>query len=437
MLADTCPRDASVAAASAPPIRIVPISISQNVAWTASSSVMYALCQWGTLVSFARLGTPEGLGQFAFALALSAPVMMFLQLQLRTVQVTDAQDRFALADYLALRVVSSTVGTGVVLALAAATGGSPATIAVAALVAGVKALDGVADVLHGAWQKLERLDVPAKLLTLNGVASLAALALALVRGASVPVAVAGSLAGSAVALAAAAWVTHASLRESLWPAPGVLRRMHALCGTALPLGLVMALISLTANIPRYFIQHSLGERELGVFAALTYVIAAGTTLVSAVGYALTPGMARAFDAGDSQAFIGRAWKLVSIAAAIGVASTLLAALFARPLLQFAYGAEYAGSADVFVRAMASGTLTYMAAAVGFAMSAARCFRAQAPLFVVVVATVFAGSAVWIPANGLHGAVSALMLAAAVQLALGSAVLARAIGRGPSRRQAQC
>src|SRR3954454_899772 len=136
MVADTCAGDASVAVAQ--PIRVVPISISQNVAWTASGSVLYALCQWGTLVSFARLGTPEGLGQFAFALALSAPIMMFLQLQLRTVQVTDAQDRFALADYLALRLVSSTVGTGVVVALAAGTGGSPATIAIAALVAGVK-----------------------------------------------------------------------------------------------------------------------------------------------------------------------------------------------------------------------------------------------------------------------------------------------------------
>ena len=433
MVAETCAGDASVAAGSAPPIRILPMSIPRNVAWTASSAAVYSLCQWGMLVSFASFGSPEALGQFAFALALSAPIMMFLQLQLRTVQVTDVQGRFTLADYLALRVFSSSVGAGLVVALAAGTGGSPATIAVAALVAGVKALDGVADVLHGAWQKLERLDVPAKLLTLNGVASLAALALALGNGASVPVAIAGSLAGSMVALAAAVWVTHASLGESFRPKPGALGRMRTLCGLALPLGLVMALISLTSNIPRYFIQHSLGERELGIFAALTYVVTAGTTLVSAVGHSLTPGMARAFASGDSRAFTRRAWKLVSIAAAIGVASTLVAAFFARPVLELAYGAEYARSADVFVRAMAAGTLTYMAAAVGFAMSAARCFRAQAPLFVVVVTAVFAASAAWIPANGLHGAVSALMLGAAVQLVLGGAVVSRAVACGPSGR----
>jgi hypothetical protein len=37
------------------------------------------------LVAFARLATPEALGQFAFA-GPRGPVMMFVQLQLRTVR---------------------------------------------------------------------------------------------------------------------------------------------------------------------------------------------------------------------------------------------------------------------------------------------------------------------------------------------------------------
>ena len=78
---------------------------------------------------------------------------------------------------------------------------------VAAIVAGVKMFDGLADVLYGAWQKLERLEVPAALLMINGAVSLAALALALWAGASVAGAVIGSLAGSIAALIAAAWLT--------------------------------------------------------------------------------------------------------------------------------------------------------------------------------------------------------------------------------------
>ena len=213
-------------------------------------------------MAFARLGTPEGLGQFAFALAASAPVMMFLQLQLRTVQVTDMQARFEFADYLTLRALSSLAGLTIVVVIAAAMGAGRSGIVVAAIVAGVKMFDGLADVLYGAWQKLERLEVPAALLMINGAVSLAALALALWAGASVAGAVIGSLAGSIAALIAAAWLTRSHLRLTFTPTIGPFIA-SARWPVALPLGFVMALISLTSNIPRYFIQAWLGDRELG------------------------------------------------------------------------------------------------------------------------------------------------------------------------------
>jgi O-antigen/teichoic acid export membrane protein len=429
MVAHTYAGDVAVTAGpSLQQARIVPASIPRNVAWTASSSVVYALCQWGMLVAFARLATPEALGQFAFALAVSAPVMMFLQLQLRTVQVTDTIGRFEFADYLTLRVTASVAGLLSVVAIAAAMGLGRPGIVIAALVAGIKLVDGLADVLYGAWQKLERLDIPAALLVTNGAVSLTALAFALWAGAPVAAAVAGSLAGSIAALAGAAWLTRTRLRVSFAPSVGAFRRISEMAGVALPLGVVMALISLTSNIPRYFIQARLGERELGIFAALTYVTAAGMTVVSAVGNSLTPAMAGDFDRADGRAFARRFWMLLAIAAGIGVSGFVTAALFARPVLRAVYGEEYAQSAGVFVHAMALGTVTYMAAAVGFAMSAAKCFRAQVPMFVLVVATVLAGSAAWIPSSGLHGALSALMAGAAVQLALGAALLGPAIRR---------
>jgi O-antigen/teichoic acid export membrane protein len=434
MIAHTYAGHAAVTAAPGPqPVRIVPVSISRNVAWTASSSVVYALCQWGMLVAFARLSSPEALGQFAFALALSAPVMMLLQLQLRTVQVTDTRARFAFADYFALRVASSLAGLVIVVAIAAVTGVRGSGLAIAAMVAAVKVFDGLGDVLYGAWQKLERLDVPAALLIVNGAVSVAALTCALWAGVSVAGAVSGSLAGSIVAFIAAARLTRTHLCVAFVPGGGALRRISELTAVALPLGFVMALISLTSNIPRYFIQGWLGERELGIFAALTYVTAAGMALVSAVGHSLTPAMARDFDRGDRRAFARRFWMLLTVAAGIGLSGLVTAVLFARPLLQVVYGEEYARSAGVFVHAMALGTVTYMAAAVGFAMSAAKCFRAQVPMFILVVAAILAASMAWIPSSGLHGAISALMLGAAVQLSLGAAVLLPAVRLASANR----
>jgi O-antigen/teichoic acid export membrane protein len=63
----------------------------------------------------------------------------------------------------------------------------------------------------------------------------------------------------------------------------------AIFRTALPLGLVLMLISLNTNLPRYVIEHRLGTRELGAFAAVASFMAAGTTIVNALGQAAHPG----------------------------------------------------------------------------------------------------------------------------------------------------
>ena len=54
----------------------------------------------------------------------------------------------------------------------------------------------------------------------------------------------------------------------IFPPRWHLRTLIQLIQLTLPMGLVMMLISLNTNIPRYFIEHYLGERELGIFAAI-------------------------------------------------------------------------------------------------------------------------------------------------------------------------
>ena len=54
-----------------------------NVRWNVLGNVSYALGQWLQLVILARMGGPAAVGAYAFALALTAPVMMFASLCLR------------------------------------------------------------------------------------------------------------------------------------------------------------------------------------------------------------------------------------------------------------------------------------------------------------------------------------------------------------------
>jgi hypothetical protein len=49
-----------------------------NFLWTLSGNVVYAACQWGMLVVLAKLGTHQMVGEFALALAITAPIVVGL-----------------------------------------------------------------------------------------------------------------------------------------------------------------------------------------------------------------------------------------------------------------------------------------------------------------------------------------------------------------------
>ena len=78
------------AGADQDPLVRVP-SLRSNVVWTLIGSLTYALCQWVMLSVLAKWGSPALVGEFALGLAVTAPVFMLTNLQLRAIQATDAR----------------------------------------------------------------------------------------------------------------------------------------------------------------------------------------------------------------------------------------------------------------------------------------------------------------------------------------------------------
>ena len=69
------------------------------------------------LVVLAKFGSPEMVGNFALALAVTAPVFMLTNLQLRAIQAIDVKDQYVYGDYLALRLFGTALALTVILAM--------------------------------------------------------------------------------------------------------------------------------------------------------------------------------------------------------------------------------------------------------------------------------------------------------------------------------
>jgi len=147
-----------------------------SVLWTLAGYASFMVCQWAMLVVVARLGSPEKVGEFALGLTIAAPVILFANLGLRRFQVTDASGRFGFADYFGLRLLMAGLALVAIAALAAGSGYGPA-VAGAILAMGVaKAVESANDVVLGALQRAERMDLVARSMALRGVGGTAALA---------------------------------------------------------------------------------------------------------------------------------------------------------------------------------------------------------------------------------------------------------------------
>jgi O-antigen/teichoic acid export membrane protein len=415
------------------------LTLRQNFSWTFVGNMIYAASQWGMLVVLAKLGSPEMVGQFTLGLAVTAPIILLSNLQLRQIQTTDVDRRYQFGDYLGLRLICTGLGFVAIWIIAFTAGYRWETSLVILVIGVAKALESISDVFHGLFQYHERMDRIALSLMIKGPLSLLLL--------GIGIWLTGNVLGGTIGLAAI-WAVVligydipngvAILKASVEPeqvtsgqnrvlqpsfnAPD----LRSLVGLSLPLGLVMMLISLNVNIPRYFIEHHLGDRELGIFSALSYLMVAGNIVVSALGQSASPRLAQYYAAGKSKDFQNLVVKTVIVGALLGGVSISIAAIAGQQILTILYRPEYADRGYLFLLLMVAAGISYVASFLGYAMTAAQYFRVQMPLFVVATG-ISALACFWlIPRQGLVGAAIAAIVSAIVQAIFSLGVIIHAV-----------
>lgn len=413
-----------------------PLSLRKNFAWTLLGNFVYGGSQWGMLIIIAKLSTPEMVGRFVLALAVAAPVMMFANLNLRAVIATDARKRFSFREYMGLRVITTIAALLMILSIAAAAGWGLELSMVIMAVAAAKAVESISDVFYGLMQQHERMDSVSVSLVIKGLVSLAALsagiyltrgilwgAVGLAAAWTLPLILydiprARSLFASSLRNAGSGW--HAAILPRFSAAP-----LKTLALLALPLGFATLLASLLTNIPRYFIQAAMGERALGIFGAMSFVIIIGARIITALGESASPRLAKYHASKDERGFTALLLKTVGIGALIGAAGIAASFVAGKEILTFLYSAEYTEDVNAFVWLMAAAGIGYSGIFLQYGITAARDFKVQPVIQLVSTVVLLLSCAALIPAYGILGASFALVLSSLSQF-IGNAYAARRI-----------
>jgi O-antigen/teichoic acid export membrane protein len=397
-----------------------------NVSWNLLGSLAYASGQWLQLVILARMGGPAAVGTYAFAVAFTAPVMVFASLCLRFLQASDQRDTYTFHDYLWLRRATTVTAVFAIVMVGWATGVVRDAWAVLLPVCVMRAADAIGDIYYGLWQQRERMSVIAWGLTLNSAGSVALMMAASLLGAGVPGAAAGAALGSCAALLFVHLRTtsDADLRSVVSDSgPVAWRRVFGLSREAAPLGFTVLLGSLQQNVPRFFVQAYGGAAMLGVFAAASQLTATADLVGGALAAAAAPRLGLYHANGDARSFRTLTRNLVVAGALVGVLGVTLSAVAGTWFLVHVYRPEFASGAHMLLVLSAAAGMALVASQLGYSLTSARVITIQPLLLITTLTVLTVCCSAVVPRWSGNGAAWALLAANSVH-ALGSWVVLR-------------
>jgi len=409
--------------------------------WSLVGNGSQAAAQWGVLFLLVRVESPAIVGEYGLAIGLATPFMLLADLQLRTLQGTDFKKAFDFADYMALR------WAALVFAIAALTivlnfSNYGMQVKIMALLFALRlAISAVTDVYYGLFLQHGRIDILGQAAAITQFCIFTSFSFGLL--------VTGNLlfamAGAALAVLASL-LAFTSRRAKLLPPFQVERPVRLvrwklpvqveLFKTAFPLGVTLFLISLTANMPRYFLGALGLESELGILVALMSLLTVGSLLSNAIGQSLLPKVTHAYAAGSQEIFT----HLVLKCFALGILLTIVAVAFASLLGPFVaghmFGPEYARRRFVIVCLAMIFGIELLTRIVGIAVTVARLLNVQVLINIASLISSVVLLALLVPAYSLKGATLAILVTALIRLGLLTAVLHRHITAWPKRMSLQ-
>jgi O-antigen/teichoic acid export membrane protein len=408
-----------------------PLTLRRNFSWTFVGNLVYAGSQWGMLVVLAKLGSPEMVGQFTLGLAVTAPVVMFTNLQLRSVQATDVRHQYVFSEYLRLRLIMTGLALLIIAGIAFTAGYPWETKLVILAVGAAKAIESISDVLYGLFQQHQRMDSIAKSMMIKGPLSLVTLGLGIYLTGNVIWGAVGLILTWALILLSydfcsgalilnastkvlKSWVFgEVSLEKAIQPRLPI-NKLIKLAWLTLPLGLEGMFKSLYVNVPRYFLEHYWDEASLGYFSSVAYIMVVGNMVVLALGQSAMPRLAESCLVKDVGVVKRLVLNLIQAGAVVGVAGVLVALLFGRRLLTLMYRPDYAEHLDVFVWLMVAQGTSCIAAPLWYVLMSAQFYRVLTGFAIALIGIISINCLWLIPTYGLIGAAWAICVANFIQ-----------------------
>jgi len=350
------------------------------------------------------------LSNLVIALSVSAPVIVFFNLQLRLLQALDASNKYRFGDLLSLRLIAQCLSLLVLGSWAYLYANNSALATCVILISLSRAFYSIGETFYGEQQKAERMGGIASSMSVKGVLSILAFSYFLIMR--------GDLTSALLAWTSVHFLMLVfDARQTILLGMGVkqllptanFKAMSALVKKGMPLGISGLLISLQINIPNYALMTSEYKDEVGVFGAILFLTTIGRKIIESGVRATGPRLANVLAEGRLARFQQLRLKLTVLSGGLGVLGLAVAFVFGEQLLSILYTDAFMPYAGILLWVIIGETFNFSALALEHALSAGRKIDAQLKSITSSVVVLLAASWWLIPTHGVAGAAWAVAL----------------------------
>ncbi len=383
-----------------------------NTIWIAFGRITYAITQWLIIIFLTRHNNGSLLGPFTYALALISPIIILLQLNMRTFIVTDAKNKYLNSDYYTARIYSLIPLFLISLLFIIVKTDNLLLVYCIALITVYKSIESVSDIICGFLQKKGAMHYISKSNIFRGATSLLATVSVLSTSDSI---------FYALVLTSILWLFILIFYDiknckSMGISFHLKKRLNIkLCKETLPLGVAAYLASLTINIPLYFLESTAGLETVGVFASIYYFMFLGRLIVGSIIQAIAPNTSKL--ALEQSKLYSLFFMLVSIAITIGVIGILLTYFFGELILVSMYGSNFENYYELLLLIMFASGIGYINQFISLLLTSLRTLKGILVVHCLQVITITITSMFLIPKLGIIGAGYSILLSNCILIAM--------------------
>ncbi|MDK9855706.1 oligosaccharide flippase family protein [Staphylococcus equorum] len=300
------------------------------------ANIVTALCKFLILLVIVRLGTPDEVGKYNYALVLTAPIFLFFSLKIRSIIVTNEQ--YKLKEFFSVIVLLNSIVVIIVAIFFIIF--SPDNFLIIFIISLIKLFENFKEIPYGIYQKEENLKLMSHSMVIYNVFSLLFFTLIYTISQNLELALSFSLLICILSFLIVDQIIIKHVFDINFKFSLNIKKFKNIIVLSIPLAFSSSLGSLNTGIPRILLEKFYDQYTLGIFSTIAYVLVIGSLFANSISQVFLPKLRKLFKENRKSEFKKLTKKMVTIGMFIGMTSLLFSATLGKELLSVLFGEEY-------------------------------------------------------------------------------------------------